>query len=78
MLASATPEHYRRATRLLLADEHVDSLLVIFIPPLVTQATDVATAIASGAVLTSKPVIATFMTGPPFGYMNSYPRYSPP
>ena len=61
MLASATPEHYRRATRLLLADEHVDSLLVIFIPPLVTQATDVATAIASGAILTSKPVIATFM-----------------
>ena len=32
-------------TRLLLADEQVDSLLVIFIPPLVTQADDVAQAI---------------------------------
>ena len=61
MLASATPEHYRCATRLLLADEQVDSLLVIFIPPLVTQATEVATAISSGSVLTTKPVIATFM-----------------
>jgi acetate---CoA ligase (ADP-forming) len=61
MLASATPEHYRCATKLLLADEHVDSLLVIFIPPLVTQATEVATAISSGSALTTKPVIATFM-----------------
>ena len=61
MLASATPEHYRCATKLLLADEQVDSLVVIFIPPLVTQATEVATAISSGSVLTTKPVLATFM-----------------
>ena len=61
MLASATPEQYRCATKLLLADEQVDSLQVIFVPPLVTQATEVATAISSGSVLTSKPVIATFM-----------------
>jgi acetate---CoA ligase (ADP-forming) len=37
MLASAPPEHYERATRLLLADPAVDSLMVIFIPPLVTD-----------------------------------------
>lgn len=61
MLASATPEQYRCATKQLLADEQVDSLLVIFVPPLVTQAGEVATAISSGSVLTSKPVIATFM-----------------
>jgi acyl-CoA synthetase (NDP forming) len=61
MLASATPDHYRCATKLLLADEQVDSLLVIFIPPLVTQPADIARAISSGSLLTSKPVIATFM-----------------
>ena len=49
MLASATPEQYRRATRLLLADDSVDSLLVIFIPPLVTKADEVARAILGGA-----------------------------
>lgn len=63
MLASATPEHYRCATKQLLADDQVDSLLVIFVPPLVTQAPEVATAISSGSLLTSKPVIATFMGG---------------
>ena len=46
MLASATPEQYRAATSLLLADTQVDSLLVIFIPPLVTKPDDVAQAIA--------------------------------
>jgi acyl-CoA synthetase (NDP forming) len=61
MLASATPEQYRCATKQLLADEQVDSLLVIFVPPLVTQAAEVAAAISSGSLLTSKTVIATFM-----------------
>ena len=48
MLASAPPEHYQQAMSLLLADEAVDSVLVIFIPPLVTKPDDVAQAIASG------------------------------
>jgi acetate---CoA ligase (ADP-forming) len=61
MLASATPEQYRSATRLLLSDEHVDSLLVIFIPPLVTRPDDAAQAIASGSAGSSKPIVATFM-----------------
>ena len=61
MLASATPDEYRVATSLLLADEQVDSLLVIFIPPLVTRPDDVAQAIASGAAGTPKPIVATFM-----------------
>ena len=61
MLASATPEEYQCATRLLLADDNVDSVLVIFIPPLVTRSDEVARAIASAVVGTSKPVVATFM-----------------
>jgi acetyl coenzyme A synthetase (ADP forming)-like protein len=49
MLASAPPDHYRRALELLLKDDAVDSVLVIFIPPLVTDADQVAEAIASAA-----------------------------
>src|SRR5262249_48684042 len=62
MTASATPEQYRRATKLLLADEHVDSLLVIFIPPLVTKPDEVARAIVDGARGTTKPVVANFIS----------------
>ena len=62
MLASAPPDHYQRATRLLLADEGIDSLLVIFIPPLVTRAEEVARAIVEGAAGTPKPVLANFLS----------------
>jgi acetyl coenzyme A synthetase (ADP forming)-like protein len=62
MLASAPPEHYERATGLLLADPAVDSLMVIFIPPLVTDAKAVAEAIVRGAVGTTKTILATFMS----------------
>lgn len=62
MLASAPAEHYRRALELLLADDHVDSVLAIFIPPLVTEADAVARAIVQGAKSAEgKPVLATFM-----------------
>jgi len=62
MLASATPEHYERATRVLLADRHVDSLLVIYVPPLVTQPEDVAHAITAGAGNSRKMVLANFIS----------------
>jgi acetyl coenzyme A synthetase (ADP forming)-like protein len=42
MLASATAEHYGRAMSVLLADANVDSVLAIYIPPLVTQPHEVA------------------------------------
>ena len=62
MLASASADHYRRAIGLLLQDPAVDSLLVIFIPPLVTEADDVAAAIreATGGAH-GKTVLASFM-----------------
>ncbi len=63
MLASATADDYRRATRALLADERVDSLIVIFIPPLLTNPEDVAAAIVEGArEAGKKPVLANFMS----------------
>ena len=62
MLASAPPEHYEQATRLLLADPSVDSLMVIFIPPLVTDSKAAAEAIVRGAAGTTKTTLATFMS----------------
>ncbi|MEK6289201.1 MAG: GNAT family N-acetyltransferase [Acidobacteriota bacterium] len=63
MIASATPDHFLKATRALLADEHVDSLVVIFIPPLVTDPEAVAAAIVEGArKANGKPVLANFMS----------------
>ena len=48
MIASASAEEYRRAIGLVADDPSVDALIVIFIPPLVTRAEDVAAALARG------------------------------
>jgi acyl-CoA synthetase (NDP forming) len=61
MLATASAEHYARAMRLLLDDPNVDSLVTIFIPPLVTRAADVASGLVDAARTSTKPVLATFM-----------------
>jgi acetyl coenzyme A synthetase (ADP forming)-like protein len=60
MLATASAEDYRRAIPILLGDPAIDSLLTIFIPPLVTDPADVARAITDRARTSSKPVLATF------------------
>jgi acetyl coenzyme A synthetase (ADP forming)-like protein len=64
MIASASADHYRRASELILADPNVDSLVVIFIPPLVTDPADVARAIVDGvrAAQAGKPVLSVFMS----------------
>jgi acetyl coenzyme A synthetase (ADP forming)-like protein len=62
MLASAPEHHYRRALAALLRDESVDSVLAIFIPPLVTEPDAVAAAIADAARGPhGKPVLGVFM-----------------
>ncbi len=62
MLASAPPAHYRQAEQILLADDAIDSLLVIFIPPIASNADEVARAIVEGAAGARKPVLSTFMS----------------
>lgn len=63
MIASATADQYQRATRALLRDERVESLIVIFIPPLVTSPEDVAAAIVTGSIEAGgKPVLANFLS----------------
>jgi acetyl coenzyme A synthetase (ADP forming)-like protein len=62
MLASAPPDHFRRALTAIVRDESVDSVITIFIPPLVTDPHEVATAIAAGVEGThGKPVAGVFM-----------------
>ena len=62
MLASASPDHYRRALATILRDESVDSVIVIFIPPLVTEPGAAAAAIAKSARGDhGKPVLGVFM-----------------
>jgi acetyl coenzyme A synthetase (ADP forming)-like protein len=62
MLASAPPDHYRRALAAILRDESVDSVIAIFIPPLVTAPEAAAAAIAEGARGEHrKPVLGVFM-----------------
>ena len=77
MLASAEPEHYRRAEEILLQDDALDSLLVIFIPPIAANAERVARAIVEGASGARKPVLATFMSAkgapPELSHIPCYP-----
>ncbi|HSO98051.1 MAG TPA: GNAT family N-acetyltransferase, partial [Solirubrobacteraceae bacterium] len=68
MIASASAEDYRRTLRTLLDAEACDAILTIFVPPLVTAAADVATAIREvAASAPSVPIASVFMTseGPP-------------
>jgi acyl-CoA synthetase (NDP forming) len=62
MLASASPDHYRRALAAILRDDAIDSVITIFIPPLVTQPDAVATAMTAAIEGTNgKPVLGVFM-----------------
>ena len=64
MIASASADDYRRALEALAADASVDAVVAIFIPPLVTQATDVAEAVRAASAATraaGKPLLAVWM-----------------
>jgi acetyl coenzyme A synthetase (ADP forming)-like protein len=64
MIASASPSDYERAIPALLADPAVDSLLVIYVPPALSNPLAVAEAIARAArpAGTSKPVFVSFVS----------------
>lgn len=62
LIASASAEVYERALRVLLASDEIDALIVIFVPPLVTDADDVARAITTAARdAGSKTMVACFL-----------------
>src|SRR3990170_2575985 len=64
MVASASAEQYRDVLRIVAEDPTVDAVIVIFIPPLVTRAEDVAAAIVDGTreLGGAKPVLTVFMS----------------
>ena len=64
MIASAPAEHYKQAIEIVGADENVDSLIVIFTPPLVTRADDVAKSIIEAAqrIDKKKPLLSVFLS----------------
>jgi acetyl coenzyme A synthetase (ADP forming)-like protein len=64
MIATASPDDYRRAVPLLLADPGVDALVAMFVPLSVTNTHDVARAIADAARASEKPVLTTFFGAP--------------
>ena len=62
MLASSPAENYGQVLRHMLNDPGVDAVIVLFIPPLVTQADDVARALVAACDPTpGKPVLACFV-----------------
>ncbi len=64
MIASATADHYRRTVELIGRDPNVDSVIVVFIPPLSIRPEDVATAIVSAAreLKGEKTILSVFMS----------------
>lgn len=62
MLGSATARHYRETLPLLLADPALDALIAIYAPAAVSDADQVAEAIAASAEGSGKPVLAVVMT----------------
>lgn len=58
MLAGASADSYERALRILLADDQIDSVIVMFVPPIVTEAMHVADAIRGVVQDAVKPVLA--------------------
>ncbi|HKX18763.1 MAG TPA: GNAT family N-acetyltransferase, partial [bacterium] len=64
MIAAATADQYRKAVAIAAADPNVDALIVIFVPPLVTEAADVARALVEAAreIDRKKPILTVFMS----------------
>ena len=70
-IASATPESFEKAVRLVADDPGVDALLVLYVPPIVTQPLEIAQAIVRGneaakadaraAGAEPKPVLSCFL-----------------
>lgn len=63
MIASATPEDYAKAIRAVAKDESIDSIIVIFIPPIAVKPEEVAEVIIKEAINPNpkKPILSVFM-----------------
>jgi acetyl coenzyme A synthetase (ADP forming)-like protein len=62
MLGSATAASYEKALPIVLADQHVDAALVLFVPAVTATADEVARSVDAAAAETAKPVLAVVMS----------------
>jgi acetyltransferase len=62
MVAGATAENYRKSLRLLLADDTVDMVVVIFVPPVTHDPVPVARTVFAEVKGAEKPVVGCFMS----------------
>ena len=81
MLGSATEATHEQVLPRMLADPGIDAVIVLFVPPVVASAQDVADAVARAAAGAEKPVLTSLISGAamtlPPGVTNSRIR-SPP
>ncbi len=79
MIASATADHFAQAVPALLRDPGVDSLLVLFVPPLMIETADVAREVRRAAARADKPVATCYMGthGFPAGLREGAPGEAP-
>jgi acetyltransferase len=61
ILGDGGPERYERSLDIVLRDKNVDSVIAIFVPPLISRTLDVAIAISEVSSKYSKPVLGCFM-----------------
>ncbi len=63
MIASASPENFQWTIQTVLGDPNVDALILIYIPPVVTEPEEVAAAVREAVInhQEGKPVVACFM-----------------
>lgn len=64
LVASATPEIYEEALRLVLADDAVDAAIVICTPTFAAPPARVAAALRATAAATDKPLVGCFLAWP--------------
>ena len=72
MTAAASGDQYREVLEAVAASGEVDALVAIFIPPMITAASEVAEAVRAAAKASGLPLLAVFMPGggppgPPLG-----------
>ncbi len=63
VLGDASPQRLAKALETVLADKHVDAVLVLFAPQAMSKPTDAARAVIEVAKKSSKPVLTSWMGG---------------
>jgi acyl-CoA synthetase (NDP forming) len=61
MISSAGPEEYGRAMEIVLGDEGVDTVIVIFVPPMLAEPREVMKSVARAMAQHDKPVFCVLM-----------------